>query len=323
MISVIGAGRFGLAIAHVLSRNGHPVTVMSRRPEVIRQINIDRSMPGQTNLAVPELLSATNDIKTLQSSEKIVIAVPTQHLGSFLSEHQAHIPSVPCLLLQKGIERQTNKLPFEVVAAFINSNLSVLSGPNFAHEIIQKHPTATTIASSSAKSGFEWATLLQSKTFRPYVHTDVVGAQLGGALKNVIAIACGVVKGLNLGDNATAAIITRGMAEIVRLGVAMGANHETFLGLSGLGDLTLTCQGLQSRNLRFGMALAIQNSWDEAKDGTVEGYHTAFSCEYLQKSHNIDMPICQCVLGLIQGTIHPKDVAKLLMGRSIKHEVIT
>lgn len=322
MIVVAGAGCFGLAIAYVLARNGHDVVAMTRRQNIVDQLNAHRTVPGYENIQAPKTLQMTTDVAVLEQATHVVLGVPTQHLRTFVHAQRTRLPVVPYLLLQKGIEKNTGLLPSEVVGSDLPGDVSVLSGPNFAHEMVMDLPTATTIASKNIELGFDWAKLFQSGVFRPYVHDDVVGAQVGGAFKNVIAIACGIVRGLGLGDNAAAAIITRGMAEMVRLGVAMGANLETFLGLSGLGDLTLTCQGDQSRNFRFGKALAVQNVWDEATDGTVEGYHTAFSVAQLQEKHNVSLPISECVLALIKGTLHPKEVMMELMERSIKEEVI-
>jgi glycerol-3-phosphate dehydrogenase (NAD(P)+) len=227
----------------------------------------------------------------------------------------------PVLLLQKGIEKETGLLPVELASIYLKGSISVLSGPNFADEILMEMPTATTIAASEESIALEWATLFKSSSFRPYVHMDVIGAQLGGAIKNVIAVACGVVNGLGLGQNATAAMITRGLAEMCRLGKAFGAQSDTFLGLSCLGDLTLTCNSQKSRNFRFGMALAKNEPWDEATQGTVEGYHTAFSIEFLMNKYGVNMPICETVRELIDGKLLVKNAITKLMNRDLKQEM--
>jgi glycerol-3-phosphate dehydrogenase (NAD(P)+) len=267
-------------------------------------------------------LSATTDITILTKAKRVVLALPTQQLRPFLEEYSSLFLNIPILLLQKGIEKESGLLPTAIVSQYLNTTISLLSGPNFADEILMGLPAAAAIAcTTQEEAAVEWAKLLKSSTFRPYVQSDVIGMQVGGAVKNVIAIACGVVKGLKLGDNTLAAIITRGLAEMVRLGIVMGAKKETFLGLSGIGDLTLTCHGEKSRNLRFGVSLAKQESWDESTQGTVEGYHTVFSIETLMNKYKIEMPISEYVLKLIRKQIAPVDVISALMDRKLKQEV--
>lgn len=321
MIVVVGAGRFGIAIAHTIARNNHTITLLSRHTDRVAAINSTSTIPDYPMVQKPFTLAATTNVDILKTAQGIILALPTQQLRIFLDKHASLFANVPILLLQKGIEKETGLLPSAVVSLYIKAPLSILSGPNFADEILMAIPTATVIASTVESVALKWATLLKSNTFRPYVQSDIIGTQIGGAIKNVIAIAGGVVKGLKLGDNTMAAIITRGLAEMVRVGVAMGAKKDTFLGLSGIGDLTLTCQGEKSRNLQFGMALARQEGWNESLQGTVEGYHTAFSIEKLRKAYKVEMPISECVLRLIRGQISPKDVVSALMGRDLKQEV--
>lgn len=322
MIVVIGAGGFGTAIAHCLARNGYEVVMVSRNSDRVAALNSGDTMPDYSSIIRPVTLSATLDTQVLSKAKRIVIALPTQQTRSFLELHHSYFNDVPVLLLQKGIEKETGALPSEIVSQYLNTELAVLSGPNFADEILMGMPTATTISSNNEPAALDWAMLFKSASFRPYVQTDMIGAQIGGAVKNVIAVACGVVHGLHLGDNSTAAIITRGLAEMARLGTAMGASKDTFLGLPGLGDLTLTCHSTKSRNLRFGIALANGERWDELTQGTVEGYHTAFSLENLSQKHGVEMPISQGVLKLIRNEISPKDIAYALMSRELKQEVV-
>lgn len=321
MIVVVGAGRFGMAIAHTIARNNHPVTLLSRHTERVDIINSTSTIPDYPMVQKPFGLRATTDLSVLKKTQQIVLALPTQQIRVFLDNHASLFSDAALLLLQKGIEKETGLLPSEIVSLYTKQSLSVLSGPNFADEILMQKPTATVIASTVESVALSWTALLKSNTFRPYVHSDIIGAQIGGAIKNVIAIAAGVVKGLELGHNTMAAIVTRGLAEMLRLGIAMGAKKDTFLGLSGIGDLTLTCHGEKSRNLQFGMALAREESWSESLQGTVEGYHTAFSIEKLSKTYKVEMPISECVLQLIRGDIKPKDVVSALMGRDLKREV--
>jgi glycerol-3-phosphate dehydrogenase (NAD(P)+) len=321
MITVIGAGSFGTAIAHCIARNGHDVVMLSRNSDRVAALNSGDTMPGYPSVIRPVTLSATLDIHIIQKAQRIIVALPTQQTRRFLESHHQVFNDVPVLLLQKGIEKETGMLPSEIVSEYLNAEVAVLSGPNFADEILMGMPTATTISANNESIALDWATLFKSNSFRPYVQTDMMGAQIGGAVKNVIAVACGVVHGLQLGDNSTAAIITRGLAEMARLGHAMGASKDTFLGLSGLGDLTLTCHSSKSRNLRFGMGLAKGERWDELTQGTVEGYHTAFSLEKLSHKYGVEMPISQCVLKLIRNEILPKDIVSALMSRELKQEV--
>jgi len=322
MIAVIGAGSFGTAIAHCIARNGHIVTLFSRRQDRVISINSIETIPDYPSILRPLTLSATTDINVIANASRIVIALPTQQIRGFLEKYRSMFQNLPVLLLQKGIEKDSGLLPTEITSSYMTGAISVLSGPNFADEILSEMPTATAISSKLESAALEWATLLKSSTFRPYSQTDIIGTQVGGAVKNIIAIACGVVKGLGLGSNAMSAIITRGLAEMVRLGVALGAQKDTFLGLSGIGDLTLTCHSEKSRNLRFGMALAKNEVWDEAMDGTAEGYHTAFSIEKLIQQHQIEMPICECVLKLIRGKLSPEEVVSILMDREIRSEML-
>lgn len=320
MIVVIGAGSFGTAIAHCVARNGHNVTILSRNTDRVAALNLNDVMPDYPSVKRPETLSATCDGNVILRASRIIIALPTQQVRSFLMAHHQLFQNADILLLQKGVEKEAGVLPSQIVSQYLKTDIAVLSGPNFADEILMGCPTATTISADQESVALEWAKVLKSNTFRPYIQTDVIGAQVGGAVKNVIAVACGVVRGLQLGQNATAAIITRGLAEMVRLGESMGARKETFLGLSGIGDLTLTCNSAKSRNLRFGIALATGEHWNEATQGTVEGYHTAFSLETLGQLHKVDMPISSYVLALIRNEIPPLNVVKALMSRELKPE---
>jgi glycerol-3-phosphate dehydrogenase (NAD(P)+) len=321
MIAVIGAGSFGTAIAHCLARNGHEVTLVTRNASRAAAINELGNIPDYPAVMRPQNLKATVNVQEIKHSDRIVMAIPTQQLRSFLKDHQDVFDHLPVLLLQKGIEKGTGLLPFQIASSFLTGPISILSGPNFADEILMAMPTATTISAAEEATALEWAVLFKSSSFRPYVHRDIIGAQVGGAIKNVIAVACGVVNGLDLGQNATAAIITRGLAEMCRLGKALGAQTDTFLGLSCIGDLTLTCNSQKSRNFRFGRVLAKGEPWDEATQGTVEGYHTAFSIELLMHTYGVSMPICETVRELIDGKLGVNDAVQKLMNRDLKQEV--
>lgn len=321
MIAVIGAGSFGTAIAHCLARNGQDVTLVTRNEGRAAALNELSFIPDYPSVVRPNNLRATVNISEISSADRIIMAIPTQQLRDFLSVHKELFQKIPVLLLQKGIEKGTGLLPYQIVENLLSVPVSVLSGPNFADEILMEMPTATTISAEDESQALEWAKLFKSCSFRPYVHRDMIGAQVGGAVKNVIAVACGVVSGLGLGYNASAAIITRGLAEMCRLGKALGAQTDTFLGLSCVGDLTLTCNSQKSRNFRFGMALAQDQPWDESTQGTVEGFHTAYSLRLLINAYGVSMPICETVRELIDSKLRVHDAITKLMNRDLKQEV--
>lgn len=310
-IGVIGAGAFGSALSFVSAKN--QLTKLYGR-----SINIENPFfPKYPSISLPTQLILTNSLEELSDVAAIILAIPTQSLRDFLTKNSHFLQQKPILLTQKGIEKGSQKLVFEIFESVLNTPYAVLSGPNFAIEILEEKITATTIASKDNAVADFWINALGSDVFRPYKSNDVVGTQLSGAMKNIIAIACGVAEGLDLGRNAHAAIQTRGLAEIVRLGIAMGANLETFMGLSGVGDLTLTCSSSKSRNMSYGYSLAHHELWSGE---LAEGVHTSYSIRNLAHQHNVKLVVCETVAQLLAREITLGEAIKMLTHRPFKKE---
>ena len=258
-IAIIGAGGWGTALAMVARRAGRNVVLQAHEPEVADAINGSHEnslfLPG---VALDPEIRATNDpAEAAVDTDVVLLVVPTQFLRAVLTGLSGNLPSgVPVVICAKGIEQETLALMSEICEEVVpQAPVAVLSGPTFAAEVALDRPTAVTLASADKALGIGLSEALGTSRFRIYRSDDIVGAQVGGAVKNVLAIGCGIVEGRGLGDNAKAALITRGLAEIVRLGLAKGAKAETLMGLSGIGDLVLTCNAMQSRNFSLGVAL--------------------------------------------------------------------
>lgn len=305
-IGIIGAGAWGTALALVARRAGLDVIVQAHEPEVAEAINESHEnklfLPG---LALDPDIRATTDVAEAAAGvDALLLAVPAQFmravLGSLAGGIDAGIPAVICA---KGIEQETSALMSEITAEVLpETPVAVLSGPTFATEVAADLPVAVTLASADGAIGAGISEALGSPRFRIYRSDDLIGAQIGGAVKNVLAIGCGIVQGRGLGDNARAALITRGLAEIVRLGLAKGAKAETLMGLSGVGDLTLTCNAMQSRNFSLGVALGEgQTLADilEARTSVAEGVFSAASVSDLARRLDVDMPISVAVDGIL------------------------
>jgi glycerol-3-phosphate dehydrogenase (NAD(P)+) len=300
-IGVMGAGAWGTALAVAARRAGSAVVLWARDPALVQTINRDhenpRYLPG---IALDPAIRATGDPAEAAAADALLLVTPAQNLRQIAGLLAPHLAADrPLVVCAKGIEQGTGALMTEVLAeALPGRPLAVLSGPTFAGEVARGLPTAVTLATEDGALGEALAAALGSRRFRPYLTRDLVGAQIGGAVKNVIAIACGIVAGRQLGDNARAALITRGLAEVVRLGRAKGGQSETLMGLSGLGDLTLTCSALQSRNYSLGAALGAGRPLAEvlAERHTVaEGVFSAAAVSTLARELAIDMPIATAV----------------------------
>lgn len=301
-LAIIGAGAWGTALAVVAHRAGSTVTLWARDPAIAAAINAERDnrayLPG---VALDPAITVTADAEaTVERAEALLLAAPAQFLRSVLCTLRPYVrDGLPLLHCAKGIETSTLALMSQIGAELLpGSPYAVLSGPSFAAEVARGLPTAVAIAASDARIAEDFAVALGSPRFRPYLSADPIGAEIGGAVKNVLAIACGIVIGRGIGDNARAALITRGLAEMVRLGVALGAHAETFRGLSGLGDLVLTCNAPQSRNHALGLALGRGIGLDDAVAGrrsVVEGVATAAAIAELAARLGIEMPISQAV----------------------------
>ena len=306
-LAIIGGGAWGTALAAVAVRAGSAVTLWARDPGVVAAINDRHENPWYLpGIALDPGISATSEIKAATAgAEAALLVVPAQYLRGVLEDLAPLLPPATSLLLcAKGIETESLMTMSELATEIVpHTSVAVLSGPSFAGEVARGLPTAVTIASRDAALGQGFMTALGTERFRPYLSQDPIGVEIGGAVKNVLAIACGIVEGRGLGDNARAALITRGLAEMVRLGVAKGAQAETFRGLSGLGDLVLTCTAGQSRNYALGFALGRGTSLAEAlavrQRSIVEGVATAGALARLANRLGIEMPITAAVAGVL------------------------
>jgi len=329
-VAVIGAGSWGTALACVLARNGVNTTLWGRNAEQIagmqRSGYNERYLPG---IKLPEQLHFSADLsRTVQSSHTILIAVPSHAFRRTLELIAPDLDENARLLwATKGFESETGKLLHVVVGEVFSKQhfpAAVISGPTFAKEAAVGMPTAITVASADPDFAADIARLLHNDTFRVYTSNDVAGVEVGGSIKNVLAIAAGISDALGFGANARAALITRGLTEVMRLGVALGGQRETLMGLSGLGDLILTCTDDQSRNRRFGLALGRGETVASAKGGitqVVEGAYAAEEVAMLAQKLGIEMPISEQVHRVISGQCSPKEAVSCLLHREQKPEL--
>jgi len=314
-IGVLGGGAWGTALAQVMAAGGHGVTLWAREAEVVDAINDAHENPlFLAGVPLSPDIHATGDIALLAHADLTLVVTPAQHARAVLSG----LPQTgrPLLLCSKGIEAGSHKLLSEVAAeAHPTSAIGVLSGPTFAGEVARGLPTAVTIAMEHARDAERMAEALALPTFRTYASDDVIGAEIGGAVKNVLAIACGVVEGAGLGQNARAALIARGFAEMTRFGLARGSRAETLAGLSGLGDLVLTCSSTSSRNFSLGLGMGQGRSATDlmADRRTVaEGAFTAPVLCAAAESAGVDMPVARAVAALLEGAAVGAEIGTLL-----------
>jgi glycerol-3-phosphate dehydrogenase (NAD(P)+) len=323
-IGVIGAGAWGTALAQALAGDGTSVLIWARESELVEEINSAQTnslfLPGASLRAT---IRATGDLSKLAKLDALLLVVPAQHLARVLAGLPGYAGDL--VLCAKGIEAATGRLMTEVAAeAAPQAQLAVLSGPTFAHEVAAGLPTAVTLACSGGDA--QWrrlSALLARPMLRPYYSDDLIGAEVGGAVKNVLAIACGVVEGLALGQNARAALIARGYAEMERFGLARGARAETLSGLCGMGDLVLTCSSISSRNFSLGKALGEGLSAAEAlsgKNSVAEGAHTAPILADLARADGISLPIVDAVARLLAGETSAKAMVGELLARPLRAE---
>jgi glycerol-3-phosphate dehydrogenase (NAD(P)+) len=326
-LAIIGGGAWGTALAVTAARADAQPVLWARDPGIVTAINERRENPIYLpGLRLDPAIEATTDLAAAAGgAEGVLLAVPAQFLRSALG---AMLPNLrrgtPLLLCAKGIETESLKTMSELAAEITRETpLAVLSGPSFAAEVARGLPTAVAIASNAAALAESFAAALGTARFRPYVSSDPIGVEIGGAVKNVLAIACGIVEGMGLGDNARAALITRGLAELVRLGLAKGGNAETFRGLSGLGDLVLTCSAAQSRNHALGVALGRGARLDEAvaaRRGVVEGIATAVAVRGLATHLAVEMPVCAAVDAVLHRGMAIGDMVERLLSRPFRAE---
>jgi glycerol-3-phosphate dehydrogenase (NAD(P)+) len=325
-ILVVGAGSWGTTLAAMLAEKGFDVLLWAHEKALVDQINTgnmnDIYLP---DVKLPIDLRATNDLaEAIASARYIVSAVPTQYIRSVFQFHRIRLRTEAVIVsVSKGIEIGTLMTPSTVLKEILDRPVSVLSGPSFATEVMGGKPTAVTLAAEDKKTGMLLQELFNTDFFRVYTHDDIIGVEIGGALKNVVAIAAGICDGMGLGYNARAALITRGLSEMSRLGICMNAQKVTFSGLSGLGDLVLTCTGAISRNYTVGCKLGKGMKLSDITAQTqqiAEGVATTLSAHELSKKHHIDMPITRQVYLALYEDKPPAEAVRDLMNRSLKME---
>ena len=329
-IAVMGAGSWGTAVGKVLADAGNEVVMWARRPELARSIAEEHHnedyLPG---IVLPEAVGATADpAEALSGAEEVVLAVPSQSLRGNLESWVDLVPAEAGLLsLAKGIETGTLLRVSEVIREVTGADegrVAVLSGPNLAREIAEGQPAATVIACTDEERAVRLQDAFSAGYFRPYTNTDVVGCEIGGASKNVIALVCGLGVGMGLGDNTIATLVTRGLAEITRLGVALGAEPMTFAGLAGLGDLVATCTSPLSRNRTFGERLGRGETLEQAQEAThgqvAEGVKSCTSIRALAEREGVEVPLTEAVHQVCHEGVDAVEAAVALMGRSTKPE---
>ncbi len=326
-LAVLGAGAWGTALATVAARAGRTVTLWAFEPEVADGINTRHEngvyLPG---VPLDPAIRATSDApEALAGADAVLLVIPAQYLRKTAVYLAPHIKEgTPAAICAKGIEQSTGKLMTEVVAETIPAAIpAVLSGPSFAADVARGLPTAVTLACENHDAGAALVDAIGIATFRPYLADDLVGAELGGAVKNVLAIACGIVAGKKLGASAAAALTARGFAELTRLGVALGAKPETLGGLSGLGDLILTCGSLQSRNMSLGAALGEGRRLADVlgeRRSVAEGVATAPAVVALARKAGVEMPICEAVANVVGGALTVDEAIETLLARPFRRE---
>jgi glycerol-3-phosphate dehydrogenase (NAD(P)+) len=329
-IGVLGAGSWGTALAHLLASRGHAVDLWAHEPEVVSGINRDHRNPIYlTDVQLPDGITATGDLQqAVTAAEMVLSVVPAQFVRGYVRRVRDDLPAgIPLVVCSKGIERKTLATMEQVFSAELAEHsqrgLCVLSGPSFADEVSRGMPTNVTAASRDLEVARRVQAAVSTRNFRVYTSEDVTGVGIGGALKNIIAIVVGVSDGLGLGYNTRAALITRGLAEITRLAVAMGAKPETLLGLAGVGDLVLTCTSDLSRNRQVGKLLAEGRTWDDIQkqmNTVAEGVPTTESAHHLARERNIDMPITEQLHGVLYRGNTVLDAMRALQDRALKEE---
>ena len=322
---IVGAGSWGTALAAVTARAGLATTLWARSPAIAEAIAREREnrayLPG---VRLPDDLAVTSDLASIAAADMVLIATPAQAMRTVLSGLAGIAEGTPGIICAKGIERGSDLFMSEVLRQACPAlEPYVLSGPSFAVDVVAGLPTAVTLAGRSAEAARDLAAAFSLETFRIYASSDIRGVELGGAVKNVLAIACGISDGKRLGDSARAALTTRGFAELARLGLALGARRETLAGLSGLGDLILTCSSEKSRNFSLGLGLGRGEGLEAilgSRRGISEGVHSAGVVAAIAARHAIDMPIAAAVNAIVEGRSSPDAEIARLLARPVKFE---
>ncbi|TSB46901.1 NAD(P)H-dependent glycerol-3-phosphate dehydrogenase [Alkalicoccobacillus porphyridii] len=330
-IAVIGSGSWGTALGMVLADNGHSVRMWARRAEQIEEINTHKTNKRYLpNILLPENIHGYTEVnEAIKDTDIVVLAVPVKAIREETKKLlKTATKPLTIIHVSKGIEPGTQKrvsemIEEEAVGFTTLKSVVALSGPSHAEEVSLRQPTTVTVSSLDSNAAMLAQDLFMNQSFRVYTHTDLVGVELGGALKNIIALVCGVTNGLGYGDNTKAAIMTRGLAEMTRIGVKLGADPLTFSGLSGLGDLIVTCTSVHSRNWRAGQMIGQGLSLDEVLEQmgmAVEGVRTTQAAYELAKVHQVEMPITAAIYKVLFNGVKPQEAAEELMGRVKKHE---
>lgn len=325
-IGIVGAGAWGTALASIAARAGRQVTLWAYEPEVADAINSAHEnrlyLPG---IPLDPGIRATTDQTVVANCDAVLLVCPAQTMRSVTSSLAEDVPAgTPLAICAKGIEQTTGRLMTQVIEETVPHAIpAVLSGPSFAADVARDLPTAVTLACEDDDVGGALIDAIGILTFRPYLASDLIGAEIGGSVKNVLAIACGIVDGKKLGASAAAALTARGFAELTRLGVALGARAETLGGLSGLGDLILTCGSRQSRNMSLGAALGEGRRLEDVlgeRVSVAEGVATAPAVVDLAHRHGVEMPICEAVASVVTGTSSVDDAITALLSRPFRRE---
>lgn len=325
-ISVIGSGSWGVALAILLNSNGHKVKLWSYNPEEARMINEDKKCKFLPNITIPEGLECYTELEdALKDTSIVLIVTPSNAIRTtlnnmipFVTENQVFV------LCSKGMEKDTQKVYTEVIKEiYPNNKVSALSGPSHAEEVSEQIPTAVVISSEDDALSEHLQSVFMNPKFRVYINDDLLGVEMGGSLKNIIALACGIANGLGYGDNTVAALITRGIVEISRLGVEAGAKRQTFYGLTGVGDLFVTCSSMHSRNRRAGILIGQGKSVEEAVKEVgmvVEGINAVEGAYILAQKHSVSTPIINEMYDIIHKGKTPEEATQNLMSRGKKTE---
>ena len=326
-VSVLGSGGWGTALALVLLENGHEVTLWSYTEEESRRLRETRENPMLKGVALPEELQLTSDLSCVKDCKAVVLATPSFAVRTTARQVKELVePGTVLVTVSKGIEKDTSLVLSQVIEQEVGDKcpVVVLSGPSHAEEVGRKVPTAVVVASEDRASAELVQDLFMNGRFRIYTSSDVLGVEIGAALKNVIALCAGCCDGMGCGDNTKAALMTRGLTEIARLGVAMGCRQETFAGLTGVGDLIVTCTSMHSRNRRAGILIGQGKSAQEAMaeiGAVVEGYYAAESIHQLAEREQVEMPICRSIYEVLYHGMAVQDVVSSLMRRAKKDEL--
>ena len=328
LIGIIGSGAWGTALAMAAYRAGNEVLIYAREKHVVNSINqTSENTTFLPKVSLSPNIKATSKLRNLSESNAILLVSPAQFMRQTCESVSEFCPNeTPLIICSKGIEEESGALMSEVVSETLpGMPVAVLSGPTFAQEVAKNLPSALTLSCDDENLAKVLIETLSSRFFRIYRSRDIIGAQIGGAVKNVLAIACGIIEGKQLGNNSKAAIITRGLTEITRLGISKGAKAETLFGLSGLGDLTLTCNDIQSRNFSLGVELGKGRELStiiHERDSVAEGVYTASSVIFLAQKLSVDLPICSAVNDVLNHSLSIDKAINTLLNRPLKAEIL-